>query len=326
MTQLPTLAATQVASRARLASVDVARGVAVLGMFGYHLTWDLANFGYIDPQAPFSPWFRLYSHCVACTFVFLAGVSLVLARRSPFRWSRWARHLATIVVAAGLVTLTSALVFPEGLIGFGILHLIAVSIVLATPFLFLPPAAGLLVSLAIAALPMFVHDSAFDGPALIWTGLGTIEPQSNDFRPFFPWAAPAFAGVAAMTIAVRRGLIDALSHWAPSGPLARLLSFGGRHSLAIYLIHQPIFFGALAALAALSPPGRVAADVAFTEPCESRCAAVGASRQSCARTCGCIAKNVRILGLWDRAVANTMDDAERMILSRVTQQCLRQGT
>jgi len=65
----------------RLPVVDVARGAALLAMFGYHLTWDLAHFGYVDPQTPFSPEMRLVSHLIASAFLFIAGASLVLARR-----------------------------------------------------------------------------------------------------------------------------------------------------------------------------------------------------------------------------------------------------
>ena len=65
----------------------------MLGMFGYHLTWDLADFGFIDSGVPFSPAFRLYSHVVASAFLALAGASLVLARRLPFQWRVWTRHI-----------------------------------------------------------------------------------------------------------------------------------------------------------------------------------------------------------------------------------------
>lgn len=306
--------------RARIPAVDIARGIAVLGMFGYHLTWDLAHFGFIDDSRPFSPAFRLYSHVVASMFLILAGVSLVLAKRTPFDWTAWTKHIATICFAAALVTLASYFLFPQGLIGFGILHCIAAALLVATPFLFLPAPLALIAGVAIAAAPMLVQLPAFNLPALIWTGLGTIQPSSNDYRPFFPWAAPTFAGVGLLAL-LRDRIVPVLSRWHPAASLWRLLAWGGRHSLIIYLVHQPLFFGALAGLAAIAPPSR--SDSAFTRPCEAQCLASGSSRETCQTACACAAREVRELNLWDKMFASGLDDAERLIVSRVAQQCLR---
>ncbi len=65
----------------RIAALDMARGAALVAMFAYHLTWDLADFQYIDARAPFSPQMRLFSHAIACSFLFIAGLSLALARQ-----------------------------------------------------------------------------------------------------------------------------------------------------------------------------------------------------------------------------------------------------
>ena len=307
----------------RIPVIDIARGFAVIGMFGYHLTWDLAHFGFIDQSRPFSPTFRLYSHVVASTFLFLAGVSLVLARRQPFDWGAWTKHIGTICIAAALVTIASYFFFPAGLIGFGILHCIAAGLIVATPFLFLPAPLALVAAAAIAFAPMFVQSPAFNVPALIWTGLGTIEPSSNDYRPFFPWAAPVFAGVGAMALS-RDRIAAVLARWQPVMRLWRLLAWGGRHSLAIYLLHQPLFFGALAGLAAVAPPG--GADGVFIRPCQIRCTASGAPSATCQAACACTAREVRALNLWDRMLADALDGAERIMLSRVAQQCLRKST
>lgn len=309
-----------VVKRARIPAIDIARGLAVLGMFGYHLTWDLAHFGFIDDRRPFAPSFRLYSHIVACSFLFLAGVSLVLARRTPFDWRAWAKHILTIVIAAALVTLASYFLFPQGLIGFGILHCIAAALLVATPFLFLPAPLALIAAVVIAAAPMLVQSPAFNVPALIWTGLGTIQPSSNDYRPFFPWAAPTLAGVG-LTALLKDQIVSVLSRWQPVASLWRLLAWGGRHSLAIYLLHQPLFFGALAGLAAVAPPNRP--DTAFTRPCEAQCVESGSTRETCQAACACTAREVRELNLWDKMFASGLDDAERLIVSRAAQQCLR---
>ena len=45
----------------RIVAIDVARGVALIGMAAYHFTWDLANFGLVAPETPFAPPMRLLS-------------------------------------------------------------------------------------------------------------------------------------------------------------------------------------------------------------------------------------------------------------------------
>ena len=310
-------------SPGRLAAIDVARGTALLGMFGYHLTWDLADFGMIDQGAPFTPGFRLYSHVVASAFLGLAGVSLVLARRPHQDWPAFWLHIARIAAAAALVTLASSVLIPDGLIFFGILHCIAAALVLAVPFLYLPWFASLLAAAVIVVVADNVSVTFFDHAALVWTGLGTVEPSSNDFRAFFPWAAPTLIGVGLMMLGLAHGHREWLARFSGSDPVSRLLAFGGRHSLAIYLIHQPVFFGILSALALVTGPKQSPVERAFADRCETQCLESGAPAALCKRACTCTAHDMHTLNLWDKMVANALDDAEKTILSRVAQQCVR---
>ena len=306
--------------KTRIAAIDIARGVAVFGMFAYHLTWDLASLGFVARDVPFSASFRLFSHIVASTFLFLAGVSLVLAKRKPFDWRNWSRHLAMIVGATLLVTAASAVLFPNGLITFGILHCIALALLVATPFLFLSPVFAALAAIAIAALPAFVQSPAFNPASFVWIGFGTIEPRSNDFRPFFPWAAPVFAGLAVAAFAKQSRMLPA-SLWQPVGRIGRSVAWAGRHTLAIYLLHQPVFFGVLAAIAYVVPPD--AEHRAFVGSCVARCTSSGGNSDACKTACACVSRETEALGLRGRAVAARLDDAEKLMLSQVTQACLR---
>ena len=79
--------------------------------------------------------------------------------------------------------------------------------------------------------------------------------------------------------------------------------------------------GALAGLAAVAPPSRP--DTAFTRPCEARCVESGSAHETCQAACACAAREVRALNLWDKMFTSGLDDAERLIVSRVAQQCLR---
>ena len=97
-------------------------------------------------------------------------------------------------------------------------------------------AAITLAAWATVALPVF------DRPALLWVGLGTVRPFTVDYVPVFPWFGALLAGIAAAGLADRAGLWTWLAR-RRGGPVLRTLSWPGRYSLAIYLIHQPVLIG-----------------------------------------------------------------------------------
>lgn len=306
----------------RLPVVDMARGVALLAMFAYHLTWDLAHFGYVDPLTPFAPAMRLFSHVIASAFLFIAGASLVLARRTPFAWGAYWRRFALVAGAAALVTAASWFLFPQAPILFGILHCIAAGSLLALPFLFLPWPAALAAAIAVAVLPFLVVSRAFDPPWAQWTGLGVALPDAMDFRPLAPWAAPLLAGVAATAFALPRGGREILARVSERSSPARLLAFGGRHSLLIYLVHQPVFFGLLTAAVWAFPPSGPADEAPFRASCERQCLTSGAQPQVCVSACACTARGMKRLNLWDKLGANRLDSGEAALLSRLAGECV----
>lgn len=83
----------------RLAGIDVARGVAVLGMFVAHL-------GYSDEWGDPSPsWLELFDGRSSALFAFLAGVSIALitGRTTPHEGAEMRHSRLRIVVRAGLL-------------------------------------------------------------------------------------------------------------------------------------------------------------------------------------------------------------------------------
>lgn len=220
----------------RIGAVDLARGAALVGMAAFHLTYDLALFGLIDPAAPFSGFWWVFARVVAAGFLCLAGLSLWLAHGHGLRGRAFVRRLAILGGAALLVTGATWIAMPERFIYFGILHAIAVFSVLGLPFLRAPAALSALVAVAVVLAPMWLRNPAFDAPWLWWTGLSASWRPSADFEPVLPWFGAFLAGLALG----RTGLVQRL----PAGPLAAgaagALAWAGRHSLPIYLAHQPV--------------------------------------------------------------------------------------
>jgi len=271
----------------RLVLLDAARGFAVVAMVGYHLVWDLGNFDYIDPYFPYSSPFKNAGHAIALSFLFIAGVSLVLAHERNASIGPFWRRLARIAAAAALVSLGTYLVFPQSFVFFGILHCIAAASLLAAPFLFLPWPAALGAAAAAFLAPRLLASPIFDAPWLSWIGLSTIEPATNDWRPLLPWSGALLAGVA---FAKFPGALHALG--AVGGPggvrAASAVGWLGRHSLAIYLLHQPLLFALFLALARLSAPGEDQLAKNFVAACETRCEADGGAVEFCQAACLCV--------------------------------------
>ncbi len=234
-----------VAPPARLPIIDGARGTALLAMFVYHFAWDLNYYDLISTDIAASPAWAAFARLIAGSFLSLVGVSLVLAQRGSFRLRPFLRRLALVAGAAALVTLDTWWFMPEDFIYFGILHCIAVSSVLALPFLRLPVWIALAAAAFCFVAPSLFADPTFDAPWLRWLGLMSYFPDTSDYEPLLPWFGAVLVGVAAARTVLSVAAAAAWAKWQPAGQGARLLLWAGRHSLIIYLLHQPLFLAAL---------------------------------------------------------------------------------
>ena len=273
------------ATPARIVLLDAARGTAIIAMVAFHLIWDLGNFDYIDRDFPYSPSVKLFGHAIAVAFLFMVGVSLVVARARGADWEAFWRRFFVIAGAAGLVSLGTYIAFPQAFVFFGILHCIALASLLAAPLLPAPWPGALLAALAAALAPVFFASPVFNTSWLNWIGLSTFEPLTNDYRPILPWCAAVFAGVAAAKFWAARAW-GAVGGNLEAGPLAWL----GRHSLALYLIHQPLLFGLFTALAFVGAAPSDRDSGGFVGACAAQCEASGGEKSVCREACACIAE------------------------------------
>ncbi|ORE96968.1 heparan-alpha-glucosaminide N-acetyltransferase [Jiella pelagia] len=246
------VAQTRPASPARYVFVDVWRGLAIIGVVLYHFGWDLNFFGFISPAVMFSGPVTIFARALAGSFMFLAGVSLVLAHESNVRWRKFLVRLAKLVAAAAAISIITYVLFPEGFIYFGILHAIALASVLGLAFLPLPTGLILLAALVMLAAPFFFETSTFDTRILAWIGFAANPPMANDFVPVFPWFGVTLAGMGCTRLFLSRQTAGHTSQKPAEGALTRALVWIGKRTLPIYLLHQPLLFGGFVAFTRLA--------------------------------------------------------------------------
>jgi uncharacterized membrane protein len=307
----------------RIDAVDVARGVALAAMAAYHFAWDLSFFRLIVTDVGSDPAWKWFARAIAGSFLFLAGVSLVLAHGEGIRRRAFAKRLAQIAAAAAAITLVTYVAFPQSYIFFGILHCIALSSLLALPFLRAPWPLVLIGAGIVLAAPHMVDHAIFERPILAFLGLGDRVPVTNDYVPIFPWfgAVLAGVGVARAALPVLRG---PLALWSAAGRPSRGLRWAGRHSLVVYLVHQPILLALLYPIALAAGPNPAAEARPFLRECERTCGASGRDGAACRRACACAVEAFKTQGLWPRVQRDDLTAEQRDKASSLARQCFGQ--
>jgi uncharacterized membrane protein len=234
-----TAAASVLPERTRIAGVDALRGVALGAMIAYHFCFDLRYFGLIHADFEHDSFWLGARTLILSSFLLIAGVSLTLADRTGRKSTKFWRHVAIIALCALAVSAASYALFPRSYIWFGVLHAIALSLVLARPLVPFPRAA-LAIGILVIVAGLGLSHPAFDNRTFGWLGFMTAKPTTEDYVPLFPWAGVLLCGVALGHMQERIRAATAALAAAPAWFL-----WAGRHTLAIYLLHQPLLLGAL---------------------------------------------------------------------------------
>jgi uncharacterized membrane protein len=300
--------------RARLPGIDVARGLALAAMAVYHFTWDLGFFGLIRTDPVTHTGWALFARTIAASFLFLVGVGLALWHRNGADLHAFIRRFITIAVAAALITIGTRFATPDDFIFFGILHHIAVASLVG--LLAVRTSTTLLVVGAGAAftLPAVFAHPLFSEPTLVWIGLAPVPPRTNDFVPILPWIGWTLLGVVAGRASDR---LPALAS-PPRSAVTRLLGRAGRHSLAIYLLHQPILIAMIWGVIQFGLAQPLPTEKTdFGSACTNECMATGGEEAVCRRVCSCIMEDLAGHPLLSDSVSPLLAADERRLAESV---------
>jgi uncharacterized membrane protein len=233
----------------RIILIDAARGGAVMAMIFYHLGFDLNYLHWIHQNLNYDLRWMTARSLILGSFLLTMGASTALAENHQVsRRRRWER-VGKIAAAAALVTAGSWMVVPNTAIYVGTLHAIALMslILLLFPIAALP--AGIL-GVGMIALGNICSTPLFNHSALAWFGLMTYKPLTLDYVPLLPWFGVCLVGYGIMKTLTQKG-------WSSNPPHVRLpgaFLWMGRHSLPIYLLHEPLLLGILIPVTCLLKP------------------------------------------------------------------------
>lgn len=210
----------------------------------YHFFFDLNYYSFTHFDFNQDSFWLGFRALILSLFLGLAGVSLVLATVHGFNPRRFFRRLAWLAACALTVSLSSRMLFPDSWIFFGVLHFILVASLLGLAFVRLYWANLGIGSLLVLAGVTLQHP-LFDQPWMQWAGLMTHKPVTEDYVPLLPWFGVVLLGMFIGKLFLRSGWNKRLSGWHGDHVSARLLALAGRHSLLIYMVHQPVLLGLL---------------------------------------------------------------------------------
>lgn len=239
--------------------LDTVRGVCILSMVAYHGMYDLVDiFGLPSAWYTGLPGY-IWQQSICWTFILLSGLCWQLSRRHVKR--------GLLLVGCGAaITAVTWLVMPSQRILYGVLNLLGLSALLLIPldkvFRKIPAWAGLGGALLLFAMTKNVSRGSlgFEGLVLcrlprwlyatdLLAVVGFPSPSfwSTDYFPLLPWFFLFCVGYFLWSLLDKSPRAKELLR-----PGLRPLSFLGRHSLVIYLIHQP------ALMAVFTVLGRIA--------------------------------------------------------------------
>lgn len=225
----------------RLLHLDIYRGLAVVLMVIFHFAYDLHYFGFIDADTTKVAFWIELRLVILSLFLSAVGMSLYLVYSKKFNPSKYKKRLLLLGIASVIISVVTYFIFPKTWIYFGVLHMIFVASLIGPIFTKKPNVAGALgvfiIALYLSGLRMTPLYDLLQAPLYL------PMYHTEDLVPLIPWFGVVLLGVFAM----HHKLLEIIP--LPQHKYLEKFSWIGKHTLAIYLIHQPVLFAILASLA-----------------------------------------------------------------------------
>ena len=234
--------------RRRYQVLDTIRGLALVSMILYHASWDMVYMFGAD-----WPWYHgfaahVWQQSICWTFILLSGYCWSLGRRQL-------RRGLTVFLCGALITAVTWFFMPGNLVYCGVLTLLGASSMLLVPLApaleRVPAQAGAAGSFLLFLVTRDVNAGflGFEGmrfaalPAGLYrdhlTALPGFPPAdffSTDYFSLFPWFFLFLTGW--FLFRLRPEEVREIRR-------VPLVTAMGRHSLLIYMLHQPVVYGLL---------------------------------------------------------------------------------
>lgn len=224
----------------RIIGLDIFKGWAILLMLTYHFIYDLKHFAYISVDLDHDTFWVYTRYVIVSIFLVSVGMNLKLAHTPDIQWQKMKKRTLVLGFASFLVSMGTYLQFPHTWVYFGILHFILVASWIGLLFLHYP---GFSLTTAliifIGSLLGWLHTHGLF--TLLQAPLHLPPGYTEDIVRFFPWFGAVLMGISIVGYHLHIKFFSNAffrTKFLPNHTLA----FLGRHTLIIYLIHQPIFF------------------------------------------------------------------------------------
>lgn len=220
---------TETLSAQRYPHLDFLRAVAIIAMIIFHIAYDLKMFRMNELNFHEGFWFAL-PRAIAFTFLFCVGMSLHFSHVENFRKKEFFKRNLKLLVSALAISVVTYVSYPDNWVYFGTLHCIFLGSVLGVWFVWHRKA-------ALGLMLMIIFLQYFAGYDIKWMSTVVNKP-AMDFIPIYPWFWAILLGILVAPWSTKISIL--VNVRCPV-----FFRFLSRHSLKIYLIHQPVIIGAL---------------------------------------------------------------------------------
>lgn len=239
-------------NKKRYTTIDILRGCALIAMILYHLLWDLVNIFDVSIEWFDSSFAHIMQQCIRNSFILLSGFCWALSNNKLKR--------GLIVFSASiLITLGTKIFMPNAYILFGVLSLIGSAMLFTIPldkvYSKMNAYLGIILCLFLFyftknvgsgylgfedIIQIYLPLSLYNNHIGAYLGFPGAFFKSTDYVPIFPFVFLFWIGYFIYRICKEKDLLKYFT-----GMKCEVLEYIGKHSLLIYMLHQPLIYAVL---------------------------------------------------------------------------------